>query len=162
MGTDFSLYSFRGAKSLTFPLTAERLPGEFAPVPWPQLKNYLFSIGARENGSRDCLWLDFGDDGSLEISAYQYPEGTISRQPGEERAPDSYDSIGIDVHAYWTHVYTIFRKALEFESDLVLFDPQEAIFHNAESFQPLAIEQYEWAYKEAMNYRDLKRQKFRR
>lgn len=41
-------------------------------------------------------------------------------------------------------LFRYFKKALEFDSDLVLFDLGEGFFHNAESFQLLAIEQYEY------------------
>jgi hypothetical protein len=144
MSINFEILKWHNSKSLTFPVIpdwesdelVERVPWPelVERVPWPQIKKYLISLGACPYSNEDVLVIGFENEGVLQIRGV--PDETGSR--------DGYVSIYFHVKASWNNVLSIYIKALEFDPELVLFDPQEGIFHNAETFQPLAIEQYEY------------------
>lgn len=130
MSVDFDFLKWRNARKKRFPINYDRAPDETAPLPWEEIKSYLVGLGARENGGPDSLWLDLGEEGHLQI-----------RGSRDKEDPAHFVWIGINCRAYWTRVLEIYRHARSIEPDLVLFDPQEGVFHDPESFEPLAIAQ---------------------
>lgn len=137
MSINFDIMKWRGPPLEAFPVALADAPQDFAAVPWLELRALLKEIGARENSDEDDLRLDFEDGGSLNIRGQRDPNGS-----------GDYVLLGLTVHAYWTHVLEIYRKALETDPALVLFDSQEGVFHNAATFEPLAVAQLEFQRKE--------------
>src|SRR5882757_9609962 len=115
MSINFDIMKWRGTATVGFPVPHDDAPQDWAAVPWLELRALLKENGARENSSEDDLRLEFEKDSALGIRGSRDPSGDS----------EDYVLIGFKVHAYWTHVLEIYRKALQFDSALVLFDPQE-------------------------------------
>ena len=129
MSYNLDIMKLRNFTSITFPVALDNAPQEWAAVPWLELRAFLKERGARVDSDEHHLLLDFESCGSLEICGVRDPSGES----------EDFVLISFDVHTYWTHVLEIYKKALEFDSTLVLFDPQQETYHNASTFESLAI-----------------------
>ena len=121
MGYDFCFFSLKPQLDLLFPCGFDETPNEPGPISWSTLRQRILARGARENGSADCLWLDFGDDNSIVVNG---------------RA----DGISLDVHAEWNFVLELYMDFLPFEPGLVICDLQEGCYHDEKSFRQFMIE----------------------
>jgi len=130
MSIDFDLLKWRGAGTMQFPAHYDHAPSEIEPIPWEAIKAFLLTLGAKEQRWPDSLELHVTDDQTLEFEATR-----------DKDHPEQYSWISIRCHASGNHVLDIFRRAREIEPDLVLFDPKTGLFHDPESFEPLAIAQ---------------------
>lgn len=128
MTTDFDLLKWRGTHTMTFPVPYDLTPSEAEPIPWEAIKAFLLTLGAREQRWPDTLELHVTEDQTLQFEASR-----------DKDHPEQYSWISIRCHASWNHLLGIFQRAREIEPDLVLFDPKTGLFHNPESFEPLAI-----------------------
>ncbi|MBN8459939.1 MAG: hypothetical protein J0M04_19090 [Verrucomicrobia bacterium] len=129
MSYNLDIMKLRDFTSKTFPVALDDAPHGFVAVPWLKLRAFLKENGAREGFDEHHLLVDFENFGCLEICGVRDPSGES----------EDFVLIGFDVHTYWTHVLEIYKKALEFDPLLVLFDPQQETYHNASTFESLAI-----------------------
>jgi hypothetical protein len=124
MSIDLEIIKWRSSRNFNFPLALDDMikdaSGDFASVPWRELRQILKEAGGKAYLNEDDLLLSFGYDGILSISSVQ--------EPSEN--PDDYMMINFSVRTYWTHVLDIYRKALDLDPDLLLLDPQEDIWEH--------------------------------
>ena len=84
-------------------------------LPWETFRNHLLAHDGRENGSRDSIWVEYPDGGSINFG------GTA-------------ESIYLDVHTEWSGVLSAFDTLSSLDRDVAIFDPQAGDFHDRESF----------------------------
>jgi hypothetical protein len=146
MSIDLEIIKWRSTRNFNFPLALDDMikdaSGNFASVPWRELRQILKETGGEAYLNEDSLVLSFRYDGILSISSVQ--------EPSENS--DDYMTINFNVQTYWTHVLDIYRKALELDPDLLLLDPQEDILHNVYTFEPIAKAQKECQRKSEKDY----------
>jgi hypothetical protein len=133
MSVDFDILKWPGARDMTFPIAYDVAPQKTAPIEWEGIKSYLLDLGARESGDANSLRLNLSNEDLLEF-----------RSSPSKEDPDRHFGIYIVCRARWTHVLGIYRHARAIDPDLVLFDAQEGMFHDPQSFEALAIAQQEF------------------
>lgn len=127
MSSDFDLLNWRGARTMRFPVAYDSAPRENEPLPWGEIKPLLLRLGAHQGRWPDCLSLEIAPGYSLQFEASR-----------DREHPEQYAWMEIQCHAPWTFVLDLFREARAIAPDLVLFHPQTGLFHDPDSFAPLA------------------------
>jgi hypothetical protein len=121
MGCDYLLMRATRKRGRVFPCASDEIPEAdlCSPLPWSVFREWLLSIGGRENGSSDSIWVDYpGNEGVIEFSG----------------GGDNPESVYLDVHAHLRRVLEAFEKMIELEDECVIHDPQVGVFHNEQSF----------------------------
>jgi len=92
------------------------MPPIIGKLPWHRFREWLIQIGGRQNGRENCIWVDYPNEQSICFT-------------GNDQ------SVSLDVHADWVHVYRAFKKLLSISSDVGVGDPQDGLFYDAASFE---------------------------
>jgi len=129
MGYDFMFMRVREKTKRSFPLDSSLITESDCEgqLPWSEFRTWLLSIGGKENGGRDSIWVDYAD--GME---------SINFNGGGNDASTIY----LDVHAHWARIVEAFSQLELLDPDAVIFDLQTGEFHNLSTFRIFIAENY--------------------
>jgi hypothetical protein len=120
MGYDFSFEMIRNASNRSFPLQHTDLTPDDrrSELPWPAFRAWLIEQAGWENGGADSIWVDYANQGSINF------DGDSS-------------SVYVDTHTTWDNVLAAYLVLKSLTPDAVIFDWQDARYHDEVSFRAL-------------------------
>lgn len=114
MGYDFMFMSLGSNPPVCFPCEYSDAPPDWAAIEQEKIMARLRELGATGYDS-NVFEIQPASDESLGV-----------------RVSDC--TVGIDVHADWLHVLTLYRELKSVDPTLLVFDEQTGTFHNESSF----------------------------
>lgn len=118
MGYDFMFMPLSGRPERSYPLPVSEVDEAACKgdLPWSSFRSWLMTLGGRENGDADSIWVEYSDGGSINYRG-------------------SSESVYLDVHSDWSNVLTAFREITRCCTNCSLFDLQSGDLHDLTSFQ---------------------------